>query len=692
LVLPKNIWQYVVQIPRMAELGTRFVLQGGTQYNLAAVKAQHDYITSRVPGAVVHVHPHTGEAGAIGAALETRRVVRRRGRSRFIGLEAAIELRYTTRNDESTRCHFCANECARTFIDTRTPDGRTSRYIAGFSCLKGTVESKEAMIALTRERNRLKKRFVNLVEYESRLAFRSFYKPDPLPEAGTPIDDVEVRRTVLGRVVRRPVRRGFRRSSAQAAERRRQIRVGIPRVLNLYSVAPLFRTYFEALGIPKQNVVFSDPTSEEMWREGAKYGSIDPCFPAKVAQAHIHNLLFRKHRPDKGRPLDFIFFPALTHVPSFLEHTMDDTACPIVAGTPNVMKAAFTKEKDFFAERGIEYLDPPLTLCEPTLLRRQLFEVWGRRLGVTEDESDFAVAQGWEALRRFDAELQRRGLEVLERVEREGKVALLLLGRPYHDDPGLNHGILEEFQSLGYPILSLRSIPKDVGWLRRWFARDLAEGRIRTPLEINDVWPENYSANSAQKVWGAKFAARHPNVAVLDLSSFKCGNDAPTYGLIDQIIKASGTPYAALHDIDANKPSGSMKIRVKTYAYTLQRYEERLQDRLERMSELERRVARKRRELLDRYRERLQERVRSDPRLREEFEAMDAAFEAYLEEVEAVAGMRVELPRERGVAPLPPTEVRVSLGGGRRAGTGRRARRLPMAAARGRSPERGCDR
>jgi activator of 2-hydroxyglutaryl-CoA dehydratase len=63
-VLPKNVWQYVVQIPRLASLGTRYVLQGGTQYNLAAVKAQVDYIKERVPGAQVFVHPHTGEAGA----------------------------------------------------------------------------------------------------------------------------------------------------------------------------------------------------------------------------------------------------------------------------------------------------------------------------------------------------------------------------------------------------------------------------------------------------------------------------------------------------------------------------------------------------------------------------------------------------------------------------------------------------
>ena len=78
-VLPKNVWQYVVQVPRLAEFGRTFVLQGGTQRNLAAVKAQVDYIAERVPDAKIVVHPHCGEAGAIGAAMETLRVVRRAG-------------------------------------------------------------------------------------------------------------------------------------------------------------------------------------------------------------------------------------------------------------------------------------------------------------------------------------------------------------------------------------------------------------------------------------------------------------------------------------------------------------------------------------------------------------------------------------------------------------------------------------
>ena len=91
-----------------------------------------------------------------------------------------------------------------------------------------------------------------------------------------------------------------------------------------------------------------------------------------------------------------------------------------------------------------------------------------------------------------------------------------------------------EFQVLGYPILSVRSIPQGPRVPRPLLQGGArARAASRRPLELNHVWPENYSVNSAQKVWAASFAAHHPNVVVLDLSSFKCGHDAPTYGLID---------------------------------------------------------------------------------------------------------------------------------------------------------------
>jgi len=600
LVLPKNIWQYVVQIPRMAELGRVFVLQGGTQKNIAAVKAQVDYIEERVPNAEVHVHPHTGEAGALGAAFEAIRVVKRKGHSRFIGLQQAIDLHYTTKNDEQTRCTFCANNCSRTFIDAemanqKTQEKEIARYISGFSCEKGTVEDYDALRDLNKLRRSRMISYPNLVDYEATWNFKALYKTEPLPEHGSAVADVEIKRGLFGGVKHKPITRKFQRSNSQAQQYRQQIRIGIPKALNLWSTGPFWRAYFETLGLRSRNIIFSDDTSEELWQAGGKYGSIDPCYPAKVVQAHIHNLLF-EHHPKKK--LNYIFFPAITHIPTFVEGVMDTACCPIVAGTPKVIAAAFSKETDYFGSRGIEYLDPALSLSEPLLLKSRMHECFAQHLHISEDENNFAIGQAYKALEFFDAHMQEKGRAVLDAVKAQNRMALLMIGRPYHNDPGMNHLVLEEYQAMGYPILSMRSIPKDLDYLTPYFTEDIKKEHVTSPLEISDVWPENYSVNSVQKVWAAKFAARHPNLAVLDLSSFKCGHDAPTYGLIDRVIGAGDTPYSALHDIDANKPSGSIKIRVKTYGYTLKLAEEKLEDLSEKQRALALTMVEKRLQLL----------------------------------------------------------------------------------------------
>jgi predicted nucleotide-binding protein (sugar kinase/HSP70/actin superfamily) len=287
-----------------------------------------------------------------------------------------------------------------------------------------------------------------------------------------------------------------------------------------------------------------------------------------------------------------------------------------VAGTPKVIGAAFTKEQDFFGQRGITYLDTAVSLNEPLLLKAKMFDAFVEHLQMSEDENNFAVDQAYKALQHFDEHMQEKGRIILDAVEADNRMALLMIGRPYHNDPGMNHAVLEEYQAMGYPILSMRSIPKNKEYLYKFFREDLEKEHVSSPLEIHDIWPENYSVNSVQKVWAAKFAARHPNVAVLDLSSFKCGHDAPTYGLIDRIMEASGSPYSALHDIDANKPSGSIKIRVKTYGYTLRLAEEKLEDEARRKQEHERALVEKRLQLL----EAAPEKIKQDEMFRVELE------------------------------------------------------------------------
>jgi predicted nucleotide-binding protein (sugar kinase/HSP70/actin superfamily) len=99
-------------------------------------------------------------------------------------------------------------------------------------------------------------------------------------------------------------------------------------------------------------------------------------------------------------------------------------------------------------------------------------------------------------------------------------------------------------------------------------------GVVSSPLDISDAWKNSYSCSTNHKVFAAKYTARHPNLVALELSSFKCGHDALIYGVVEGIIEQSGTPYFCFKDLDENKPSGSIKIRIETIDYFLRRYRE----------------------------------------------------------------------------------------------------------------------
>ena len=137
-----------------------------------------------------------------------------------------------------------------------------------------------------------------------------------------------------------------------------------------------------------------------------------------------------------------------------------------MAGTPDVMKAAFTKEQDYFKTRGIEYFDPALSFSRAGADQAPLVRDVRRPCSASpKTRTTSPSTKRFAALDRFDQDVQAQGKKVLEQVEAEDRIAILVVGRPYHLDPGMNHGIPDEFQVQGYPILSIRSIPKDEVWL-----------------------------------------------------------------------------------------------------------------------------------------------------------------------------------------------------------------------------------
>ncbi|MEW6733954.1 MAG: BadF/BadG/BcrA/BcrD ATPase family protein [Acidobacteriota bacterium] len=570
-VLPKNIWLYVVSEPNLAKFGRRFVLQGGTQHNMAAVKAQYDFIKEKVPDAEVFVHEYCGESGAIGAALDSIRAVGN-NESTFIGFEAAENLSFTTTRDESTRCYFCKNKCLRTFIDTQTPKGENRRFIIA-TCEKGTVEDVDEMKKIKASLDAVKGANPNFVEIAAKYAFKS-YAPQSVADYVTAyVSETNQPQGLLGRLFgkkKEQVELPWWADREKVKEKRDKIRIGLPRVLNMYSTGPFWSAYLEAIGIPAKNLVWSDYTEEKMYKEGSRRGSIDACFPSKIGIAHVHNLIY-----GKGKNVNAIFFPTIVSLRTDLQNTQDSAACPTVQATPNVAKAAFTKEGDIFAECKIEYYDPPFYMGETDLFEKELFDFFSEWLGVTREENRLAIEAGNKAIDKFLNGYQRaEARKVLDQLTREGRVGVVCLARPYHNDPGLNHEILEEIQKRGYPIFSLWSLPLDEDILEELFGEEIARGELKSAMDITDVWKNCYSENSSMKVWGAKYVARHPNLVAVDLSSFKCGHDAPIYSVVESIVESSGTPFFTFHDIDENKPSGSIKIRVETIDYFLKRYEE----------------------------------------------------------------------------------------------------------------------
>ena len=599
-VLPKNIWLYVAQMPNLAKLGTRFVLQGGTQRNLAAVKAQVDFIESRFRGkeeqADIVVHKHCGESGAIGAAIEVVRLWQNGRETTFIGLDAIAGVSYQSTTSEDTRCYFCKNECLRTFIDVEvaakkngngvhasmlagvhacthqgernteiaavggrksqvvlTPGAR--RLIVGNSCERGLVEDVGSMREIKKGMDAALKASPNLMEKSAREVFKPC-KPGS-------VADAPPRWAVTQKQKRRVARMRGRAS----------IRIGIPRVLNQYSNNPMFSAYFESLGVRPNHLVYSDYSTEELYKEGAKRGAIDPCFPSKLGIPHVHNLIFKKH---EKKPLDVIFFPMIDDLCSPLVNTKGCRACPTVTATPAAVKAAFIKEEDLFAKKGITYVDPIVNPARPRLFSRQMLLAFKDILGVSRGESERATAAGFAALEAYESRMRAWARESLDALEAEQKLGIVVLGRPYHNDPGINHQILVEFQKLGYPVFTQDSLPLDEDILERLFGEEIEAGEISSAMDITDVWKNAYSENTNRKVWAAKYTARHPNLVALELSNFKCGHDAPIYSAIEEIIECSGTPYFNFKDLDENKPAGSIKIRVETISYSLTRYREEM--------------------------------------------------------------------------------------------------------------------
>ncbi|MBP3866791.1 MAG: 2-hydroxyacyl-CoA dehydratase, partial [Eggerthellaceae bacterium] len=326
--------------------------------------------------------------------------------------------------------------------------------------------------------------------------------------------------------------------------------VGIPRALNMYENYPFWFTFFTKLGF---RVILSDASTKKTYEAGIEsMPSESVCYPAKLSHGHVMNLLEKNP--------DFIWMPC-----SKWERQEDEGAgnhynCPIVASYSEALRLNI----DELREPGAPaFLNPWLPYDKKEHLKKRLHyeltdtfkHVIGRHAALpTRSEIEAAVEEAWAEDEKFKDDMRAKGEETLAWMEQTGTHGIVLAGRPYHNDPEINHAIPELLTSFGLAVLTEDSIAH--------------LGTLERPIRVVDQWMYHTRLYAAAKV-----ATQRKDLDLIQLNSFGCGLDALTTDQVQEILEAAGKVYTVLK-IDEVSNLGAARIRVRSLLAALRDQQE----------------------------------------------------------------------------------------------------------------------
>ena len=226
----KNAIQKVMKVRDVEVLGDHIVVQGGTFYNDAVLRAFELIVGKNV------IRPDiSGLMGAFGMALLAKEQY-----------EANLDMEYKStilKQDEldklkiditHARCNNCENHCKLTI--NKFSNGQI--YVSGNRCEKGSGNFTQVQD------------LPNLIQYKQKRLF-----------SYTPLDESVATRGTIG----------------------------IPRVLNMYEDYPFWFTFLTNLGF---RVILSEKSTRKTYEKGMEsMPSESVCYPAKLSHGHIESLL-----------------------------------------------------------------------------------------------------------------------------------------------------------------------------------------------------------------------------------------------------------------------------------------------------------------------------------------------------------------------------------------------------------------
>lgn len=462
----KNALFKVIRLKETSDLGENIVVQGGTFYNEAVLRAIELIIDKEV------IRPDiSGIMGAYGSAIIAKERYLDATETSLLSSEA---LEFFKIERSNRRCGLCGNNCLLTINEFNND----RKFISGNRCEKGAgnIDNKNEI--------------PNLYNYKYNRLFD--YKPIP-QEAST---------------------HGL---------------IGIPRVLNMYDNYPFWHTLLSTLGY---RVVLSGRSSQKLFELGMdSIPSESVCYPAKLVHGHIEDLI------NKG--INKIFYPSIPYNIKEDDQADNKFNCPVVTSYPETIKANMESIK----ENNIEYINNFFPLHDEQQMIKKCYEVFEAK-GHNKSQIKTAVKNAYEELNHYYKDLQTKGEEVLEYIEKNNMNGIVLAGRPYHVDPEINHGIAKMIENYEIPVLTEDSIAH------------LA--RVDRPLNVVDQWVYHTRLYNA-----AKFVAKRSDIEFVQLNSFGCGLDAVTTDQVKDILESHDKIFTLIK-IDEINNLGAARIRIRS--------------------------------------------------------------------------------------------------------------------------------
>ena len=284
----KNALFKVIKLADAADLGTHIVVQGGTFYNKAVLRA-----FEKIAGVEAVCPDISGIMGAFGAALIAR--------NRYTGQKSTMrtfdEIASLTYTTKTTHCGGCENNCMLT-VNNFSGGGR---YITGNRCEKKIKINTDV------------KNGPNIYEYKLHRLFD--YESLPADEA----------------------KRGV---------------IGIPRVLNMYENYPFWAVFFKKLGfrvvlspLSKRSIyelgMDSIPSESECYPAKLSHGHVQWLINSGV-KTIFHPCVFYEHQETAGAQNHFNC-PIVVSYPENLKNNVED----VTNGSVKYIRPfiAFTDEK-----------------------------------------------------------------------------------------------------------------------------------------------------------------------------------------------------------------------------------------------------------------------------------------------------------------------------------------------------------